>query len=108
MWEYNWWELYRTDATVKSHLRANFLYQHPLIEELLMQEIKSRKLFGYVQCDLKVPEHFKAYFVNFSQIFKNTVVSRNDIGDLMKEYAEEEGIMSQPSRKLISSLHLKI
>ena len=26
MWECNWWELYRTDATVKKHLRANFPY----------------------------------------------------------------------------------
>ena len=72
-----------------------------------MQEIKSRRLFGYIQCDLKVPEHLKAYFANFSPIFKNTVVSRNDIGDLMKEYAEKEGIMSQPRILLISSLHLK-
>ena len=72
-----------------------------------MQEVKSRRLFGYVQCDLKVPEQLKAYFANFSPIFKNTVVSRNDIGDLMKEYAEEEGIMSQPRRMLISSFHLK-
>ena len=32
MWECNWWELYRTDATVKSHLRANFPYQRLLSE----------------------------------------------------------------------------
>ena len=109
MWECNWWELYRTEATVKNHLRANFPYQRPLSEERLMKEIKSRKLFGYVQCDLKVPELLKAYFANFSPIFKNTVVSRNDIRDLMKEYAEKEGIMSQPRRMLISisSFHLK-
>ena len=107
MWECNWWELYRTDAIVKNHLRTNFPYQRPLSEERLMQEIKSRRLFGYVQCDLKVPEHLKAYFANFPPIFKNTVVSRNDIGDLMKEYAEKEGIMSQPRRMLISSFHLK-
>ena len=72
-----------------------------------MQEIKSRKLFGYVQCDLKFPEHLKAYFANFPPVFKNTVVSRNDIGDLMKEYAEKERIMSQPRRMLISSFQLK-
>ena len=72
-----------------------------------MQEIKSRMLFGYVQCDLRVPEHLKAYVANFPPIFKNTVVSRNDIGDLMKEYAEKEGIMSQPRRMLILSFHLK-
>ena len=107
MWEWNWWELYRTDTTIKNHLRANFLYQRPLSEDRLIQEIKSRKLFGYVQCHLKVPEHLKANFANFPPIFKKTVVSRNDIGDLMKEHAEKEGIMSQPRRMLISSFHLK-
>ena len=107
MWECNWWKLYRTDATVKNHLRANFPYQRPLSEERLMQEIKSRRLFGYVQCDLKVPEHLKAYFANFPTIFRNTVVSRSDIGDLMKQCAEREGIISQPRRTLISSFHLK-
>ena len=35
-WECKWWELYRTDATVKNHLRANFPYQRPLSEERLM------------------------------------------------------------------------
>ena len=96
-----WWELYRTDATVKNHLRANFPYQRPLSEERLMQGNKNGRLFGYVQCDLKVPEHLKSYFANFRPISKNTVVSRNDIGDLMKEYAEKEGIVSQPRRMLI-------
>ena len=70
MWECNWWELYRTDATVKNHLRANFPYLRPLSEEHIMQEIKSRRLFGYVQCDLNVPEHLKAYFANFPRILK--------------------------------------
>ena len=108
MWECNWWQLYRTDATVKNLLREKFLYQRPLSEERLMREIKCQRLFGYVQCDLKVPEHLKAYFANFPPIFKNTVVSRNDIGGLMKECAEKEGIMPQPRRKLISSFHLRI
>ena len=107
MCECSWWELYRTDETVKHHVRTNFPYQRPLSEERLMQEIKSRRLFGYVQCDLKVPESLKAYFAKFFPIFKDTVVSKNDIGDLMKEYAEKEGIMSQPRKMLISSFHLK-
>ena len=41
MWECNWWELYRTDARVKNHLRANFPYQRPLSEERLKAENKS-------------------------------------------------------------------
>ena len=41
-------------------------------------------------------------FTKFRQIFKNTFVSKNDIGDSLKTYAEEEGTFSQPRKKLIS------
>ena len=97
-WECEWWRLYKTDAPVKSYLRANFPYKRPLSEEQLLQQIIDGRLFGYVQCDIQVPEHLRDYFSNFPPIFKNTVVSRDDIGNLVKEYAEKEGIMPQPKR----------
>ena len=106
MWECEWWRLYKTDALVQSYLRANFPYNHPLIEKQLSQQIIDGRLFGYVQCDIDVPVHLRNYFSKFSPIFKNTVVSRDDFGNLMKEYAEKEGIMSQPRRMLISSFML--
>ena len=71
-----------------------------------MQGIIDGRLFGYVQCDIEVSEHLRDYFSNFPPISKNTVVSRNDIGDLMKDFAEKEGIMPQPRRMLISSFVL--
>ena len=37
-------------------------------------------------------------------IFKNTEISRADIGDFMKSYAEEYNIMTQPRRSLIGSM----
>ena len=91
MWECEWWSLYETDAPVKSYLRANFPYKRPLSEEQLLQGIIDGRLFGYVQCDIEVPEHLGDYFSNFPPIFKNTVVSRTYIGDLIcrkrKDYA---------------------
>ena len=33
MWQCDWWSLYKTDASVKSHLRENFTYKRPLSEE---------------------------------------------------------------------------
>ena len=96
MWECEWWRLYKTDAPVKSYLRANFPYKRPLSEEQLLQRIIDGRLFGNVQCDIEVPEHLRDYFSNFPPIFKNNVVSRDDIGNLMKEYAGKEGIMPQP------------
>ena len=103
MWECEWWSLYKTDASVKCHLRGNFPYKRPLSEELLLQGIIDGQLFGYVQCDIEIPEHLRSYFSNFPPIFKNTVVSREDIGNLMREYAEKENIMARPRRMFISS-----
>ena len=69
--------------------------------------MKDGMLFGYVQCDIEVPENLRKSFENFPPIFKNTMVARNDIGDFMKEYADKEGIMSQPRKMLISSYILQ-
>ena len=106
MWECEWWSLYKTDASVKSHLRENFPYKRPLSEEQLLQGIIDGRLFGYVQFDIEVPEHLGSYFSNFPPVFKNIVVSREDIGTLMRDYAEKENIMPQPRRMLISSFIL--
>ena len=107
MWECEWWKLFNTEPLVKQHLRDMFPYKLPLREEGLLQRIKDGNLFGYVQCDIEVPEHLREKFANFPPIFKNTDVSRDDIGPLMKEYAEKNNHLSQPRRMLISSFHLK-
>ena len=46
-------------------------------------------------------------FANFPPVFKNTLVSKSDIGDLMKDYAEEERFLSQLRKMLISSFTLQ-
>ena len=103
MWECELWSLYKTVASVKSHLQENFPYRRPLSEEGLLQEIIEGHFFGYVQCDIEVPEHMRDHVSNSPPIFKKTVVSRDLIGNLMKQYAEKENIMVQPRRMLISS-----
>ena len=59
-----------------------------------------------MQCDIELPESLRSKFDNFPPIFKNTLVSKNDIRDLTKTYAEEERIMSQPRKMLMSSFTL--
>ena len=44
----------------------------------------------------------KNQFCFFSPIFKNILVNKNDTGDLLKTYAEEERIMFQPRKMLMS------
>ena len=75
--------------------------------EQLLEEIKEGKLFGYVQCDIEVPENVRSKFVNFPPTFKITLVNKSDIRDLMKNYAEEQRLLSQPRKMLISSSTLQ-
>ena len=107
MYECEWWQLYKTDSVVKQHLRDSFPYRLPLSEVRLLEKIKNGSLFGYVQCDIQVPPELRNDFANFPPIFKNVNVGREDIGSLMKNYAEQEGILSQPRRMLISSYSLE-
>ena len=107
MWDGEWWILYKTTNTVKQHIPEHFPYRRSLQTEQLLEKIKEGKLFGYVQRGIEVPENLRSKFDNFPPIFKNTLVSKSDIGDLMKNYAEEERVMSQPRKKLISSFTLQ-
>ena len=101
------WRLYKTTNTVKQHFREHFPYRRSLGAEPLLEEIKKVKFFGYAQCDIEVHGSLRSKFNNFPAIFKNTLVSKSDIGDLMKNYAEEQRILSQPQKMLISSFTLQ-
>ena len=106
LWECEWWSVCKTDALVKSQLRENFPYKRPLSEEQLLQGFIDGQLFGYVQCGIEVLELLRSYFSKFPPLFKNTVVSREDFGDLMREFAETENFMAQPLKMLMSSFVL--
>ena len=100
MWECDWWNLYKTTTGDKEHLRESFLYKCPLREERLLEQIRNDKLFGYAQCDIEVPEELRKNFAIFPTFFKNPNVGRHDIGLLMKDYAEKEGLLCQPRKML--------
>ena len=108
IWECNWWETVKGDESVKIHVRNNFPFKSPLTQESLLTKIRKDKLFGYVQCDLEVPDGLKYKFSNFPPIFKNFNVSRADIGDYMRDYAIDNDLLKQPQRMLISSFKLEI
>ena len=106
IWECEWWTKVKNDPTTKQFIRTNFPYKLPLTHDNLLNQIRTGSLFGYVQCDLEVPDELKSKFADFPPIFKNTEVSRNDIGEFMKNYASENKLLTQPQRMLISSFQL--
>ena len=107
VWECLWWKQVRDDKTLKKHLKMNFQFRKPLSEQQLPQQIDNGSLFEYVPCDLSVPKNFQSYFQHFPPIFKNCFVSKSDISEYMNSYADQQGLLQQPSRMLISSFHLE-
>ena len=71
-------------------------------------EKKVGKSFGYVQFDFEVPGKLtKTNFAKFRSNLNNNLVSHDDIGGLMKKYAEDEWIFCQPWKVLILSLMIQ-
>ena len=59
-----------------------------------------------MQCDLSVPNELEAKFSTFPPNFKNSDVTRNGIGEYMKTNADENGLLKQWQRRVISSFKL--
>ena len=106
------WECQFHDRRQKYPALAAFLKSrtHPLhhhatrTQHHLLEAVRDDTLFGFVECDLHVPDHLKPTFAECPPIFKNTLVSREDIGDHMKTYAEANDVLSTPRRMLIGSM----
>ena len=74
-------------------------------EQDIINAVQNGTLFGLVYVDIRTPDHLKDRFAELPPIFKNTEVSREDIGDFMKAYAERTETLKKPTRLLISSYH---
>jgi len=74
-------------------------------EQEIIEEIKAGSLFGMVECDLETPEDLKLAFSEFQPISKHANVSREDIGDLMKEFAIQNNLLKSPTKALLNSYH---
>lgn len=109
MWECEWREMKKTDRELQwfiaTEVRRTLDKDKIMSAERILSEVRNGRLFGCVEADIRVPEHLKDKFSEMCPIFKNTDISREDIGDYMKAYAEEHGIMPQPRRSLIESIN---
>ena len=76
-----------------------------MTQQQIITAVVDGTLFGMVECDVRVPEHLQDHFAEMQPIFKNTTVTRDDIGPFMRQYAEEHDIMSTPRRMLVGSFH---
>ena len=88
------------------HIFQQHTQQFPLRASLTVEqqldEVKKLNFIDYVQCDNEIPEHSRNNLVDFPPTFKGNLKSWNDISDLMKNYAGEEAIRSQPRKKMVT------
>ena len=71
----------------------------------IIDDIISKKMFGFVQVDIHVPDHLIDKFSEFPPLFKNTEIQIGDIGDHMQEFCRKTTRNVGVKRSLISSMH---
>ena len=107
VFECQWRRLKKTNSQVQHFLSTKFQrpldHHETLTKDQILKAICNESLFGVVECDVQVPDHLKPKFAEMCPIFKNTEIYRNDIGEYMKTFAEEQNIMPQARRSLIGS-----
>ena len=91
-WECEWGRLKKQDLELKAFITDR---QQPcdgrfmMTEETILQAVMDEKLCGASEVDLQVPDDLKSKFAEMPLVFRNIEVSRDDIGDDMKAYAED-------------------
>ena len=95
IWEKDWQALLTQRPEIKAYLKQHRTYTHfkkYLNQNQIIQYIQDGRLFGFVECDIEVPDQFKDYFSEMTPIFKNTEASLKDVGQHMQDYAKEHNI----------------
>ena len=107
MWECDWRRMRRQDPELSQFVASmkrpcDGMYK--MNREEILKAIRQQWIFGVAEVDIRVPDHLKEKFAEMPPVFKNVEISRDDIGDHMREYAEEHDMMSRPRKSLIGSL----
>ena len=99
IWEKDWEALVTQSPEIKAYSSQHRTYTHfkkYLNQDQIIHYIQDGRLFGFVECDIEVPDHLKEYFSEMTPIFKNVNVRLDDVGEFMQEYAKEHSIKDVP------------
>ena len=73
-------------------------------QKQVLEHIVNGDIFGVCEVDIKVPHNLKAYFSEMPPIFKNTIVTENDIGSYMQNFLKDTGKKFQDRKYLVGSM----
>ena len=104
IWECQWKQLsLEKDVILFTQTLKSVRPRRCLSFQKILNGVQSGELFGFVLADIYTPNHLKQFFNEFPPIFKNAMVRREDVGELIKGFAEENGLLKKTRRMLISS-----
>ena len=105
LWECDWQQKKQQPGVRQfvRKFRRPLDYKRTMTEEQVIAAVREGSLFGMMECDIEVPDPLKPYFAEMTPIFKNIKVSRENIGEPMRQYAEANKLLTQPRRSLIGS-----
>ena len=121
LWECEFKELCRLHPYLYRFIdeqRPDFHRKHKgcVTEEQILGGVRSGELFGFVECDLRVPERWGKGFENFSKltpyqyfeemspIFCTSEVPYEAFGQHMQEYVEKMGMGKKPRVLLVGGM----
>ena len=103
MWECKWKAFKRTHQITNPYtLPTEHLFSPN--KDTLLDHIKKGDIFGVAEIDIRVPDNLKSFFADFPPIFKNAVVTKDDIGQHMTEFLSTNKISYKPRKYLIGSM----
>ena len=104
MWECGW-KKKRIETDTKRFIDADLPCRPKwkMTQKQIIAAAVDGSLFGAIVCDIRVPSELRAHFAEMQPIYKNAMMTRDDIGPSMQQYAIDHDIMSTPRRMLVAS-----
>ena len=85
IYECQWREMKKTNRNLQRFIATEVRRTLDQVEimrgERILSELRNERLFGCMEVDIRLPEHLKEKFSEMCPIFKNTEISREDIGE---------------------------
>ena len=109
IWECQFKRLLKTDDQVAqemARIKPTFLKKHPykVTKDQILSAVMSGDFFGFLVVNIEVKDEMREYFQDFPPIFANSNINMSDVGQVMKDYCQEQGIKIENRRLLLSAM----
>lgn len=112
IWECSMHRLMKKRPELKSqvnNMKPMFLQKHRegVTTEQILDGVRDETFFGFIVCDIRVPQRLRSFMDRCPPIFSNTTLNMQDIGPVMREFAAERNMNIQNRRLLLSGMEAK-